>query len=108
MYRSARAWLTNYNYYLNPVAKYYIWYLVLHMKIAEESSCCSSTHDHETWPAIGYIFVQIDILLSQGFHCYSLNERQFTTHTVLYSAHAFICSLYIQKLKIISAHLHMY
>ena len=77
------------------------------MKVTEES-CCSSARDHETWPAIGCIFVQIDGLLFQGFHCSGLDKRLFTTHTVLYSAHSSICSLYIQKLKLISAHLCIY
>ena len=90
---SARTWLAN---YLNPVAKYYIWYLILHMKVAEES-CCSSACDHETWPAIGYIIVQIDGLLFQGFHCPSLDKRLFTTHTVSYSAHSSICCSHIQN-----------
>ena len=78
------------------------------MKVAEESFLLFIPSDHKAWPAIGYIFVQIDGLLFQEFHCSSLDERLFTTHTVLYSAHSSICSLYIQKLKLISAHLHMH
>ena len=82
-----------------------IWYSTWRLK--KNLSCCSSARDHETWPAIGYIFVQIDGVIP-GISLSSLDERLFTTHTVLYSAHSSICSLYIQKLKLISAHLRMY
>ena len=46
-----------------------------------------AVHPHVTTKLglpLGYMFVQINSLLLQGFHCSSLDERLFTTHTVLY------------------------
>ena len=81
-YRSARAWLANYNY-LNPLAKYYFWYLVLHMKVAEKSFLLFI----RTWPrwkpCLPLVISSFkSMVLFQGFHCSSLHERIFTTHTV--------------------------